>query len=147
MNSPPRHIPRTLTTPAHLLKALLEPLREPLEPFRAARQRAFAGIAAHVVQKCICRYGRWAAQWAGAVLVTVGEDLFSRWEVVRVDTVEDIDAVGIFDCELCCALAWRNIWSGYGLLTCTNLISVGRMRNSLKALARKLRNSKYFFRI
>jgi hypothetical protein len=33
------------------------------------------------------------------------------------------------------------------LLTCTNLISVGLTRNSLKALAQKLRNSKYLFLI
>ena len=31
--------------------------------------------------------------------------------------------------------------------TCTNFISVARMRKSLRALARKLRSSKYFFRI
>jgi hypothetical protein len=33
------------------------------------------------------------------------------------------------------------------ILTCTNLMSAGRMRNNLKALARKLRSSKYFFLI
>lgn len=139
---------RALGTPAYLLKAILRLLRESLEPFSASWQRPFAGIATHIVQKCIYGYERWACVGDRGYIRGDFRGLLPWAGSCSMNIVEGFHAVSVFDCEL------LYYWHGSGsrrektvLPICTNLTSMGQMRNNLSARAWKPRNSKSFFRI